>query len=454
MLGRLTRPYHRAMSEATAGVPAPARLRWLDAGIALALFGLAMMYLNATPAITDSGSVKRDSLGIALIGLMTLPLVWRQSAPRTVLVVILASWMVDRRLGYEDTVAMLGLVVAIHAIGALLPARQAYGWGVGTLIASGGWTAIGMATGDTVHPVHLVTVILWTTIPFALGRADALSRERLMALESAHRGAARSQREATDAAVRTERARIARELHDVVAHEITVMTLQAEGARRALGDANPAVTEALQTIGSSGRKGLAEMNRMIGVLRDTSEADAGEAPVGTSYAPAAVSHLDPMPALASLPALAQQVEDAGLPVDLKVTGSAHVPAGVELSAYRIVQESLTNALKHAGPGARASVVVEREPRAVTITVEDDGRGVISETLARGGGHGLAGMRERVLALGGRIDLGPRPGGGFRVRAVLPSQDDTIVPVPRRASRTPVTPKTPSPSASSGKAASS
>ena len=454
MLGRLARPYHRAMSEATAGVRAPARLRWLDAGIAFALFGLAMMYLDAVPAITDSGSVKRDFLGIVLIGLMTLPLVWRQSAPQIVLVVILTAWMVDRGLYYEDTVAMLGLVVAIHAIAALLPAHQAYIWGGVTLFVSTQWTLLGMAFSDTVHPVHVVTVILWTAIPFALGRAEALSRERLMALESAHRGAVRSNREATDAAVRTERARIARELHDVVAHEITVMTLQAEGARRALGDANPAVTEALQTIGSSGRKGLAEMNRMIGVLRDTSEAEAGEAPVGTSYAPADVSHLDPMPALASLPALAQQVEDAGLPVDLKVTGSAHVPAGVELSAYRIVQESLTNALKHAGPGARASVVVEREANAVTITVEDDGRGVISDTIAQGGGHGLAGMRERVLALGGGIDLGPRPGGGFRVRAVLPSQDDTIIPVPRRASRTPAVPEASTPSTPSGKVTSS
>ena len=417
MLGRLARPYHRAMSEATAGVRAPARLRWLDAGIAFALFGLAMMYLDAVPAITDSGSVKRDFLGIVLIGLMTLPLVWRQSAPQIVLVVILTAWMVDRGLYYEDTVAMLGLVVAIHAIAALLPAHQAYIWGGVTLFVSTQWTLLGMAFSDTVHPVHVVTVILWTAIPFALGRAEALSRERLMALESAHRGAVRSNREATDAAVRTERARIARELHDVVAHEITVMTLQAEGARRALGDANPAVTEALQTIGSSGRKGLAEMNRMIGVLRDTSEA-------------------------------------AGLPVDLKVTGSAHVPAGVELSAYRIVQESLTNALKHAGPGARASVVVEREANAVTITVEDDGRGVISDTIAQGGGHGLAGMRERVLALGGGIDLGPRPGGGFRVRAVLPSQDDTIIPVPRRASRTPAVPEASTPSTPSGKVTSS
>jgi signal transduction histidine kinase len=298
------------------------------------------------------------------------------------------------------------------------------------LVLSCGWTLVGVVAADDVYFIDVLGVFLWTTIPFGIGRADAMSRERVTALEDANRRAERAHLETTEAAVRTERARIARELHDVVAHEITVMTLHAEGARRALGDAKPTVTEALQTISDSGRKGLAEMNRMIGVLRDSSESNAAEAEVGTSYAPASVSHLDPMPALASLPALARQVEDAGLPVDLKVLGNAHVPAGVELSAYRIVQECLTNALKHSGPGAGASVIVLREPSAVTVTVEDDGHGVITDALTMGGGHGLAGMRERVLALGGSIEFGPRPGGGFRVCAVLPSHDDTIVPAPR------------------------
>ena len=106
-------------------------------------------------------------------------------------------------------------------------------------------------------------------------------------------------------------------------------------------------------------------------------------------------------------------------------GNSHVPAGVELSAYRIVQEALTNALKHAGPGAHAKVDIDRARTAVTITVEDDGRGVISDATKGGSGHGLAGMRERVATLGGTIELGPRPGGGYRVRAVLPSQDDVV-----------------------------
>jgi signal transduction histidine kinase len=413
------------------------RIRFLDLGIAVALCGLALLYLVPDLNVTASGSRDRDGVGLALVVAMTLPLIWREVAPRSVLVITYAAWMADRSIGFDDTVAMLGLVVAIHAVAAILPARQAYTWGATTLVLSTGWTVAGVLETDEVTWMHAVAVALVVAIPFALGRADALSRQRAAARENALRGTEQAHREATATAVRTERTRIARELHDVVAHEITVMTLQAEGARRALGDANPAVTEALHTIGASGRNGLAEMNRMIGVLRDTSEGESGEAAVGTAFAPAAVSHLDPMPALASLPSLARQVEDAGLPVDLQVRGNAHVPAGVELSAYRIVQESLTNALKHAGSNTKATVVVDRQPSAVTVTVEDDGRGAIADAMSTGGGHGLAGMRERVLSLGGSIDIGPRPGGGFRVTAVLPSHDDTVVRTPRqRATATP------------------
>lgn len=411
----------------------PQGRRWLDLGIAVGLCGFALLFISPHTVLAESGDRERDTVGVILILAQTLPLMWRQAAPRTVLVAISMAWILDRGMAYEDTIATLGLVVAIHALAASLPARQAYAWGVGVATVSGGWTVAGMFLPDTtVRPVHLAAIWLLIAIPFAIGRADALARQRITELEVAHLGAREAERAAAQAAIRTERARIARELHDVVAHEITVMTLQAEGARRALGNTNPAVRQALETIGDSGRKGLVEMNRMIGVLRDSSEPDTDEAEVGTSFAPASVAHLDPMPALASLPALAQQVEDAGLPVDLKIIGKAHVPAGVELSAYRIVQESLTNALKHAGPGSRATATVLRDSAAVTVTVEDDGRGVITDALAKGGGHGLAGIRERVLALGGSIEFGPRPGGGFRLRAILPSHDDTVLPPSRRS----------------------
>ncbi len=402
-------------------------VRVVDALIALGLFTLGIVWVPQAAIIQLEGFVPRDGLGYALLAVQALPLAWRHTAPRAVVTIVLVGWIADRGLAHEPSAATLGLVVAIHGAAAYAPKVQAFRWGGGAAIIAIAWTGIGALQAPEIDLRVFLTMFLWVGIPFAMGRGDAFARDRITELEVRSQTAELAQHEAAEAAVRTERARIARELHDVVAHEITVMTLQAEGARRAVGDKDRRVTEALQTIGDSGRKGLAEMHRMIGVLRDTSEGDAPEsAPsVGTAYAPARVDFLTPMPSLAALPSLAKQVEDAGMPVDLRVSGSAHVPAGVELSAYRIVQEALTNALKHAGPGAHASVELTRARTAVTITVEDDGRGVVSDATQAGSGHGLAGMRERVTALGGTIEIGPRPGGGYRVRAILPSQDDTI-----------------------------
>jgi len=420
-------PYHRGM-EARHPFPQIRGIRIVDALIALGLLALGILYARPSALIQIDAPNARDVLGYTLLALQSLPLAWRHTAPRAVVTVVLLAWIVDRAFAYEASLSTLGLIVAIHGVAAYAPRGRALAWGGGAAVIAILWTGVGALVTPEVGLVDFVTMFLWVGIPFAIGRGDAVTRERITEYEVMSQTAEITQQEAAEAAVRTERTRIARELHDVVAHEITVMTLQAEGARRAIGDANPQVAEALQTIGESGRKGLGEMHRMIGALRDTSEGDDAppEPQVGTAYAPARVDFLAPMPSLAALPALAQQVEDAGLPVVLSIRGSAHVPAGVELSAYRIVQEALTNALKHAGPGAHATVDVDRARTAVTVTVEDDGRGVISETANVGGGHGLTGMRERVLTLGGSIDLGPRPGGGFRVRAVLPSQDDTIV----------------------------
>jgi signal transduction histidine kinase len=418
--------YHRVMDQR----PAPLRLgpvRLIDALIALGLLALGVIWVAPSEVMGLQGYIPRGVPGYVLLAFQTLPLAWRHTAPRAVVLIVLASWLVDRDLGYEAEAATLGLVVAIHGVAAYASRRQAILWGIGAAAVAIVWTGVGTIYQAEVGLRTVITMALWVTIPFAIGRGDAFARERITDLEVKSQTAEITQQEAAEAAVRTERARIARELHDVVAHEITVMTLQAEGARRAVGDKDPRVAQALQTIGDSGRKGLAEMHRMIGVLRDTSEGETpGSQPrVGTAYAPARVDFLTPMPSLAALPALVKQVGDAGLPVELRVRGNSHVPAGVELSAYRIVQEALTNALKHAGPGAHASVDIDRARTAVTITVEDDGRGVISDATKGGSGHGLAGMRERVATLGGSIELGPRPGGGYRVRAILPSQDDVV-----------------------------
>ncbi len=203
--------------------------------------------------------------------------------------------------------------------------------------------------------------------------------------------------EGARAAVAEERARIARELHDVVAHAISVIVLQARGARHADGAERDA---ALDAIESTGAKALAEMRRLLQILRDDGEG----------------ADLAPQPSVLALGQLVSQVRDAGLPVDLHVEGQPReLPPGVDVSAYRIVQEALTNTLRHAGP-ARAEVRVRYATDGLELEISDTGQG---SAAANGGGHGLTGMRERVAVFGGKLESGPREGGGFSVRARLP-----------------------------------
>ncbi|MGD3106634.1 sensor histidine kinase [Streptomyces sp. YGL11-2] len=211
-------------------------------------------------------------------------------------------------------------------------------------------------------------------------------------------------------AVAAERARIARELHDVVAHNVSVMVVQADGAAYVLDAAPDQARQALETISGTGRQALAEMRRLLGVLRTGEQAEGGE------YVP--------QPGVEQLADLIDQVRGAGLPVDFRVVGEPRsLPSSVELTAYRIVQEALTNARKHGGPGVSATVRLAYQDDDVDVLVEDDGRGAQHELYEDGGsdglGHGLIGMRERVGMVGGILDAGPRPGGGFRVSALLP-----------------------------------
>ena len=195
-----------------------------------------------------------------------------------------------------------------------------------------------------------------------------------------------------------ERSRIARELHDVIAHSVSVMTVQAGAVRRLLKPDQEREREALLTVEETGRQALTEMRRLLGVLRQSDEKAA----------------LAPQPGLATLERLVAQVREAGLPVEMRVEGEEiALPAGIDLSAYRIVQEALTNALKHAGP-ARAWVVVRYGADEVEVEVANDG-----VSNGGSGGYGLIGMRERVALYGGDLTAGPRDGGGFTISARLP-----------------------------------
>ncbi|MFD3650869.1 sensor histidine kinase [Streptomyces cyaneofuscatus] len=257
-----------------------------------------------------------------------------------------------------------------------------------------------------------VTVIM--TVPFVLAwvMGDSLRTRRAYFSQLEER-AARLEREReaqSKVAVAAERARIARELHDVVAHNVSVMVVQADGAAYVMDAAPDQARQALETISSTGRQALAEMRRLLGVLR------TGDAPESGEYVP--------QPDVEQIEDLVDQVRRTGLAVDFKVEGTARpLPSGVELTAYRIVQEALTNTRKHGGPDAGASVRLVYFDDGLGLLVEDDGRGAAHELYEDGGadgaGHGMIGMRERVGMVGGTLDAGPRPGGGFRISALLP-----------------------------------
>ena len=231
-------------------------------------------------------------------------------------------------------------------------------------------------------------------MPFIAGRV-VRRREREVEL------VARIAGDRTDDAIRRERARIARELHDVIAHGMSVMVVQADAARHGLDPADEETRAALTAIEHTGRESLGEMRRLLGLLRDDDEGAAT---------------LQPQPGMTTVGALVKSVRQAGLPVDLRISGDERpLPPGVDVAAYRIVQEALTNALRHAGP-ARATVEIGYDDRELTLRIEDTGRANGSARLA--GGNGLVGMRERALLYGGSFEAG-RGSDGFVVSASLP-----------------------------------
>ena len=241
---------------------------------------------------------------------------------------------------------------------------------------------------------NVATFTLVAAIAMLLARRVVGDRDRRLDL------AERERELAAREAVVEERARIARELHDAIAHNVSMMVVQAGAERRVVAPEATSTRETLQAIEQIGRGALTEMRRLVGMLRSDS-----------------VDPLAPQPGLHDLETLAAQVSDAGLPVELRVEGEpCELPVGIELSAYRIVQEALTNALKHAGR-ARASVVVRYAPDSLELEIVDDGAG--AGAPIPGGGHGLVGMRERVALYGGRFDAGRDPRGGFAVRVLLP-----------------------------------
>ncbi|SCL34708.1 Histidine kinase-, DNA gyrase B-, and HSP90-like ATPase [Micromonospora rhizosphaerae] len=269
---------------------------------------------------------------------------------------------------------------------------------------------------DRLVNVGQAVMELWLLLvaAFAVGDAMRSRRAHLAAVEQRTADLAREERQRAALAVAAERARITRGLHDVVAHGISVMVVQAQGASAALDRHPDRAATALQHVITTGRASLAEMRRLLAAGRTDPAEDA---------------RLTPLPGLGAVPALIDQLRSTGMRIELHVDGvPAAVPATVDLSAYRIVQEALTNTLKHAGPGAGAVLRLAIEPGRLRVEVVDDGTGLADG--ADGRGNGLRGIAERVAMLGGELETGRADGGGFRLCATLPLQAREMTSVPR------------------------
>ncbi|MGQ4729531.1 sensor histidine kinase [Streptomyces sp. Ju416(a)] len=376
-----------------------------------AVFLLGLSGMSMVSGVYDAGREELVAVPVAL-GFSTVVALRRRAPEKMLLLAILvgvAQLVFDVRPGVGNF-AMLVITYTVATVGERWASRLA-------LICSLSAAALSQLRwesepGGSWAQVIFVTVIM--TVPFVLAwvLGDSL-RTRRAYFDQLEERAARLEREReaqSKVAVAAERARIARELHDVVAHNVSVMVVQADGAAYVMDTAPDQAKQALETISGTGRQALAEMRRLLGVLR------TGDAPESGEYVP--------QPDVEQIEDLVAQVRQTGLEVDFKVEGTPRpLPSGVELTAYRVVQEALTNTRKHGGPDAGASVRLVYFDDGLGLLIEDDGRGAAHELYEDGGadgaGHGMIGMRERVGMVGGTLDAGPRPGGGFRISALLP-----------------------------------
>ena len=372
------------------------RLRRVDPRIwdALLALGVVAVGVLAFALREQRPDEPPAALGFALLIVAGSSLAWRRRAPLTVATIVSAAVATASLLGFWPEFVFM-LWIAVYSAAAYTERDRL----IRVLLPVAVLTATAISIGERLDRglnwvEILADLIVTFGVPFLLGRMTFNRRRRIV----------REREVATREAVVAERAAIARELHDVVAHHMSVMVVQA-GAARAVSESDPAATaEALLQIEASGRTGLTEMRRLLAVLK-AEEGGDGRAP---------------QPGLARLGELLDTMRASGLPVESVVEGSPRpLPPGLDLSAYRIVQEALTNALRHAGK-ASARVVVRYRSDAVELEIADDGRGP-PEDPKTSGGHGLIGMRERVQLFGGEFEAASRPGGGFLVRARLPSE---------------------------------
>jgi signal transduction histidine kinase len=370
--------------------------RWGDGTVALAFAAWTQVDFWKHAPATMHVIGGRGGLAVLLL-VVTLPLVVRRRMPAATLLtaagaLVLGAFLVSHSRGVPVAV-FLALLLAFYSVGAHCDDRRSYFVGVVAVaaIAAADLARPGSFSASGSRPAAwLVFAIAWL-----VGRDLRRRRQRVADLEDRADLLEREREEQAQRAVAEERGRIARELHDVIAHGVSVIV---DDPQRVVG--------VFRAIESSGRDALVELRRLLGILRSEDE----ELAIG------------PQPGLGSLQSLVEQMQTAGLPVQLRIEGDpVHLPAGIDLSAYRIVQEALTNVVKHAGDAA-AEVVIRYGPRALELAIIDDGHG--RATSRNGAGHGLIGMGERVALYGGTLEAGTQDGGGYAVRARLPFGDAT------------------------------
>ena len=366
---------------------------WQDVG----LTGMVLFIPLASYVFTGTA---QQLLDIALI----LPLVLRRRAPvltfTIVCLLLLAQAVAFDTPRYGD----VALLIALHAVAAYGPTwavRASLATGIlGAAVAGARWSPSITDIAQVISyfvPLSALVLAAWM-----LGYLARTRRAYVAGLEERAEQLERDAAQQAQIATAAERARIAREMHDVVAHSLSVMVVQADGALYAAEKRPEVAVETLRTISETGRSSLAEMRKLLGILRD----DDGETP------------LAPVPSAADIHGLVEQLRASGLVIGLDVLGDlGRLDGATGLTVYRIVQEALTNTLKHAGPGVTASVDLRVTQDSVRIQVDDDGRG--GTAADDGQGHGILGIRERIAVHAGEVEAGPRPGGGFRVKAVVP-----------------------------------
>jgi len=383
----------------------------VDGAIAGVFVALGLLSTQGRGTVPRADFQPSDALSVVLVLATAVPFAFRRRAPLAVLLVASTAVSLLVGLGYNPGVTPTFLLLGAVTVGADCSLR--------TTLFAAAFVAVALATLVAVAPafdagnfvsesaLFAVTFMFGVTLRTRKSRVDALE-ERALAVE-------REKQEEARRAIADERLHIARELHDVVAHSMGVIAVQASVGEHVIDTSPERARDALHAISDVSRSTLTEIRRMLGVLRESDEVPGVEVGAPAVYAPA--------PGLADLDRLARELEGAGVPVEVSYAGArVELPRGVDLTAYRIVQEALTNVLKHAGH-ARASVLVRYEPGALGLEIVDDGRGVNGRSESTGrGGQGLVGMRERVAVYGGTFDAGPRSGGGYRVAVRLPYEE--------------------------------